>query len=86
VTERNRPVLIVGAGAGGPSASTLLAHQGIQSLLIDRRREIFVAVLVLLRPEHSCRIHGVQSARQLVACSLRRKKQREAWNEETRHY
>jgi putative polyketide hydroxylase len=42
VTERNRPVLIVGAGAGGLSASTLLAHHGIQSLLIDRRREVFV--------------------------------------------
>jgi putative polyketide hydroxylase len=42
VTERNRLVLVVGAGAGGLSASTLLAHHGIQSLLIDRRREIFV--------------------------------------------
>jgi putative polyketide hydroxylase len=42
VTERNRPVLVVGAGAGGLSASTLLAHHGIQSLLVDRRREIFV--------------------------------------------
>jgi putative polyketide hydroxylase len=42
VTERDRPVLIVGAGAGGLSASTLLAHHGIQSLLIERRREIFV--------------------------------------------
>jgi putative polyketide hydroxylase len=41
VTER-RPVLVVGAGAGGLSASTLLAHHGIQSLLVDRRREIFV--------------------------------------------
>jgi putative polyketide hydroxylase len=42
MTERNRPVLVVGAGAGGLSASTLLAHHGIQSLLVDRRREIFV--------------------------------------------
>jgi putative polyketide hydroxylase len=42
VTERDRPVLIVGAGAGGLSASTLLAHHGVQSLLVDRRREIFV--------------------------------------------
>jgi putative polyketide hydroxylase len=42
VTERDHPVLIVGAGAGGLSASTLLAHHGIQSRLIDRRREIFV--------------------------------------------
>jgi putative polyketide hydroxylase len=36
------PVLIVGAGAGGLCAATLLAHQGIQSLLVERRREIFV--------------------------------------------
>jgi putative polyketide hydroxylase len=42
ITERDRPVLIVGAGVGGLSASTLLAHHGIQSLLVDRRREIFV--------------------------------------------
>jgi putative polyketide hydroxylase len=42
VTERNRQVLVVGAGAGGLSASTLLAHHGIESLLVDRRREIFV--------------------------------------------
>jgi putative polyketide hydroxylase len=42
MTERDRPVLIVGAGVGGLSASTLLAHHGIQSLLVDRRREIFV--------------------------------------------
>jgi putative polyketide hydroxylase len=42
VTERIHPVLVVGAGAGGLSASTLLAHHGIQSLLVDRRREIFV--------------------------------------------
>jgi putative polyketide hydroxylase len=42
MTERDRPVLIVGAGAGGLSASTLLAHHGVQSLLVDRRREIFV--------------------------------------------
>jgi putative polyketide hydroxylase len=42
VTKRDRPVLIVGAGAAGLSASTLLAHHGILSLLVDRRREIFV--------------------------------------------
>jgi putative polyketide hydroxylase len=42
VTGRDRPVLIVGAGAGGLSAATLLAHHGIQSLLVERRREIFV--------------------------------------------
>ena len=36
------PVLIVGAGAGGLAASTLAAHQGIRSLVVERRREIFV--------------------------------------------
>ena len=42
MTKCDPPVLIVGAGAGGLSASTLLAHQGIRSLLVERRREIFV--------------------------------------------
>jgi putative polyketide hydroxylase len=42
ITARDCPVLIVGAGAGGLSASTLLAHHSIRSLLVDRRREIFV--------------------------------------------
>jgi putative polyketide hydroxylase len=42
MAEYDRPVLIVGARAGGLSASTLLAHHGVQSLLVDRRREIFV--------------------------------------------
>jgi len=42
VAEGDRPVLIVGAGAGGLSAATLLAHHGIQSLLVERRREISV--------------------------------------------
>jgi putative polyketide hydroxylase len=36
------PVLVVGAGAGGLAASTLLAHQGIHSLVVEKRREIFV--------------------------------------------
>jgi putative polyketide hydroxylase len=36
------PVLIVGAGAAGLAASTLLAQHGVQSLTIERRREIFV--------------------------------------------
>lgn len=35
-------VLIVGAGAGGLSASALLAHHGVCSLLVEKRREIFV--------------------------------------------
>jgi putative polyketide hydroxylase len=38
----SRPVLIVGAGVGGLGASTFLAHQGINSLLVEKRREIFV--------------------------------------------
>jgi 2-polyprenyl-6-methoxyphenol hydroxylase-like FAD-dependent oxidoreductase len=39
---RDCQVLIVGAGVGGLAASTLLAHQGVHSLLIEKRREIFV--------------------------------------------
>jgi putative polyketide hydroxylase len=42
MTEPDRDVLIVGAGAGGLAASTLLAHHGVHSLLVDKRREIFV--------------------------------------------
>jgi putative polyketide hydroxylase len=38
----SRSVLIVGAGVGGLAASTLLAHQGIHSLLIEKRREVFI--------------------------------------------
>lgn len=36
------PVLIVGAGAAGLAASTLLAHYGVRSLIVEKRREIFV--------------------------------------------
>jgi putative polyketide hydroxylase len=36
------PVLIVGGGVGGLTASTLLAHHGVESLLVEKRREIFV--------------------------------------------
>ena len=36
------PVLIVGAGAAGLSASALLAHHGVESLLVEKRREVFV--------------------------------------------
>jgi putative polyketide hydroxylase len=42
MAEQNCPVVIVGAGVAGLSAATLLAHHGIQPLLIERRREIFV--------------------------------------------
>jgi len=36
------PVLIVGAGAGGLSMSALLARHGIRSLLVEKRREVFI--------------------------------------------
>jgi putative polyketide hydroxylase len=42
MSERNRSVLIVGAGAAGLAASTLLAHHGVDSLLVEKRREIFI--------------------------------------------
>src|SRR6185437_7530942 len=35
------PVLIVGAGAAGLSASALLAKHGVRSIVVERRREIF---------------------------------------------
>lgn len=36
------PVLIVGAGAAGLATSALLAQQGVTSLLVEKRREIFI--------------------------------------------
>ena len=36
------PVLIVGAGAAGLTASACLAQHGIQSLLVEKRREVFI--------------------------------------------
>ncbi|BBZ70140.1 FAD-binding monooxygenase [Mycobacterium paraseoulense] len=36
------PVLIVGAGAGGLATSALLAKHGVHSLLIEKRREVFI--------------------------------------------
>ena len=42
MTENHVPVLIVGAGVGGLAASTLLAHNDVQSLLVEKRRETFV--------------------------------------------
>jgi 2-polyprenyl-6-methoxyphenol hydroxylase-like FAD-dependent oxidoreductase len=36
------PVLIVGAGAGGLAASALLANHGVSSLLVEKRREVFI--------------------------------------------
>jgi putative polyketide hydroxylase len=35
------PVLIVGAGAGGLSASALLAKHGVESLVVEKRQEVF---------------------------------------------
>lgn len=36
------PVLIVGAGVGGLATSALLAQHGVGSLLVEKRREVFV--------------------------------------------
>src|ERR1700754_990628 len=36
------PVLIVGAGAAGLAASALLAKHGVRSLLVEKRREVFI--------------------------------------------
>src|ERR1700736_1957473 len=35
-------VVIVGTGAGGLATSTLLAHHGVRSLVLEKRREVFV--------------------------------------------
>jgi putative polyketide hydroxylase len=43
MTEVKRvPVLIVGAGAGGLATSALLAKLGVSSLLVEKRREVFI--------------------------------------------
>src|SRR4029453_1579707 len=39
---RRIPVLIVGAGVGGLATSALLAKRRIPSLLVERRREVFI--------------------------------------------
>jgi len=36
------PVLVIGAGAGGLATSALLAQHGVRSLLIEKRREVFI--------------------------------------------
>jgi putative polyketide hydroxylase len=36
------PILIVGAGAGGLAASALLAKHGVGSLVVEKRREVFI--------------------------------------------
>src|ERR1700761_9819593 len=42
VSSAHIPVLIVGAGAGGLAASALLAKPGIASLVVEKRREVFI--------------------------------------------
>jgi len=42
VSVAHVPVLIVGAGAGGLAASALLAKHGVSSLLVEKRREVFI--------------------------------------------
>jgi putative polyketide hydroxylase len=39
---RRVPVLIVGAGAGGVATSALLGKYGVQSVLVEKRREVFI--------------------------------------------
>ncbi|OBI30064.1 FAD-dependent monooxygenase [Mycobacterium sp. E2238] len=42
MTTLRVPVLIVGAGAAGLATSALLAKHGVRSLLVEKRREIFI--------------------------------------------
>ncbi len=42
VFDSRIPVLIVGAGAGGLATSALLAKHGVRSLLVEKRREVFI--------------------------------------------
>src|SRR3984885_2997555 len=42
VSAAHVPVLIVGAGAGGLATSALLAKHGVDSLLVEKRREVFI--------------------------------------------
>ncbi|HEX7322924.1 MAG TPA: FAD-dependent monooxygenase [Mycobacterium sp.] len=42
MTEDDVGVLIAGAGVGGLTTSALLARHGVRSLLVEKRREIFV--------------------------------------------
>src|SRR5581483_3634705 len=40
--KRDCPVLIIGAGAAGLSMATLLAHRSVKSMLVEKRREVFI--------------------------------------------
>ncbi len=42
ITNMRVPVLIVGAGAAGLTTSAVLARHGISSLLVEKRREVFI--------------------------------------------
>ena len=42
MSDRRVPVLIVGAGVGGLATSALLAKHRIPSLLVEKRREVFI--------------------------------------------
>jgi putative polyketide hydroxylase len=42
VSAAHVPVLIVGAGAGGLAASALLAKHAVGSLVVEKRREVFI--------------------------------------------
>lgn len=42
MTTTRVPVLIVGAGAAGLATSALLAKHGVRSLLVEKRREVFI--------------------------------------------
>ena len=41
-TTTHVPVLVVGAGVGGLATSALLAKHGVRSLLVEKRREVFI--------------------------------------------
>jgi putative polyketide hydroxylase len=67
------PVLIVGAGAGGLATAALLAKYGIDSLVVEKRREVFVypkARNLSFRSLEILRGLGVQDAVHAVAAGI----------------